>query len=197
MKFSRPFDWKRIFLRNLLICSFFIIFVFCNREQDTEKKAILTRLFFASEENLRKDLNESIRKKGSLSSVGACRTFSEENEREVLASYPGLVIRRISEKSRNPDHLPNDWEKEVFAEWKEFASKDIPAFVFSESAPKSLHFMRPIYVNDPVCLKCHGQAEQIPTELRAGLRRLYPNDRSFGYQLGDLIGAYSASWQRL
>ncbi|TGJ99681.1 DUF3365 domain-containing protein [Leptospira semungkisensis] len=197
VKFFRTIQLKKICFIVSIACINLSTFAFCNREQDTEKKAILAKLFYESEESLTKDLQESIRKKGVLASLDTCRTFSEEKERYIAASYPKLVIRRVSEKSRNPDHLPKDWEGKVFADWKEFASKDTPAFVFSDSSAKSLYFMRPIYVNDPVCLKCHGAAEKISAELKTEIKRRYPEDRSFGYQLGDLIGAYSAAWQRL
>ncbi|MGJ4790277.1 Tll0287-like domain-containing protein [Leptospira koniambonensis] len=197
MKFSRLFHSEGIYFRAFIICISLATLTFCVREEDAERKAILMKLFSESEESLTKDLKDSIRKKGSLASLVTCRTFSEEKEKNLIFTYPRLDIRRISERSRNPDHLPKDWEIRALSEWKKFGSKENPAFIFSESLPKSLHFMRPIYVNDPVCLKCHGAADQITSELKTEIKRLYPKDRSFGYKLGDLIGAYSASWGRL
>ncbi|WP_230369260.1 c-type heme family protein [Paludibacterium denitrificans] len=43
----------------------------------------------------------------------------------------------------------------------------------------------------PMCLTCHGPAEQIPTEVRQALQRSYPHDKATGYQPGMIRGAVS------
>lgn len=33
--------------------------------------------------------------------------------------FPGVIIRRVSEKPRNQSHQPVAWEAEIFNQWKE------------------------------------------------------------------------------
>lgn len=41
----------------------------------------------------------------------------------------------------------------------------------------------------PMCLACHGGADEIPADVGARLRELYPGDRAVGYEVGQVRGA--------
>ena len=64
------------------------------------------------------------------------------------------------------------------------------AEVVEEPAGKSLRYMKAIGVA-PVCLSCHGSAEQISTTVQAKINTLYPHDKATGYKAGELRGAVS------
>ena len=67
--------------------------------------------------------------------------------------------------------------------------------VVSEPDGRYFRFMKTIGVK-PMCLQCHGSAEQIPPTSAAMLSKLYPNDRAVGYAAGDLRGASSVKLVR-
>ena len=50
--------------------------------------------------------------------------------------------------------------------------------------------MKPI-LTSAMCLKCHGQLDEINYPVIELLREKYPNDRALGYQVGDVRGAVS------
>ncbi|EQA37991.1 PF11845 family protein [Leptospira inadai serovar Lyme str. 10] len=162
-----------------------------------EKKEIIKTLFEELQADLLKELQESIKKNGIASSIAVCKTISPAKEQELSAKYPGLRLRRISEKNRNPEHAPNEWEAKVIQDWKQFSKTGNPPYMFFESSPQELHALKPILLANETCLKCHGSSEAIDAKTKAALLRLYPNDKATGYKLGDLRGAFSASWKRL
>ena len=43
----------------------------------------------------------------------------------------------------------------------------------------------------PLCLSCHGSAEQISLAVKSALRQHYSNDRATGYSEGQIRGAIS------
>ena len=59
-----------------------------------------------------------------------------------------------------------------------------------EPAETYYRYMSPMIVT-PFCLKCHGTEKDISKEAASSIRVFYPNDKSIGYHLGDLIGAVS------
>lgn len=189
--------FRKIILQGTAIAILIHFFAVCDRNQDLEKKEIIKALFEELQADLLKELQESIKKNGIASSIAVCKTISPAKERELSAKYPGLKLRRISEKNRNPEHAPNEWEAKVITDWKQFAKKGTPPYMFFESAPQELRALKPILLANETCLKCHGPTEKIDAKTRAALMQLYPDDKATGYKLGDLRGAFSATWKRL
>jgi hypothetical protein len=54
---------------------------------------------------------------------------------------------------------------------------------------KVFRYMKAIPADD-VCLMCHGK--NIPDNLSAELKQLYPNDQATGFKKGDIRGAFTA-----
>ena len=50
--------------------------------------------------------------------------------------------------------------------------------------------MKPFPVH-PMCLSCHGTAENIPDNVRGKLAVDYPHDQATGYTLGEVRGTVS------
>lgn len=59
-----------------------------------------------------------------------------------------------------------------------------------EPAQTYYRYMSPMFAT-PFCLKCHGTEKDITREAADSIRSFYPNDKSTGYRLGDLMGAVS------
>ncbi len=59
-----------------------------------------------------------------------------------------------------------------------------------EPAERYYRYMKPM-IATPFCLKCHGTKKDIDSEVVNSIKFFYPQDKSFGYLLGDLMGAVS------
>lgn len=59
----------------------------------------------------------------------------------------------------------------------------------------SVHFYAPILLAAPVCLQCHGRPEKdIAPATMAAIKKLYPEDKATGFQLGDLRGLWRVTF---
>jgi len=64
--------------------------------------------------------------------------------------------------------------------------KDTELISFWKKSKVGLHYFRRIDVQK-ACLKCHGSKDHRPNFVKKG----YPNDKAFGFIVGDLRGIYS------
>lgn len=113
------FSYKNNLIKLLSIFLFFQFFTVCDAGQNAEKKEILLRLISEFQIDLQKNLESAIRTKGVVGAIDVCRTISTEKEAALKTEFPGILIRRVSEKPRNPNHQPDAWETEIFNQWKE------------------------------------------------------------------------------
>jgi hypothetical protein len=117
--------------------------------------------------------------------------IARQHERE------GWRVRRVSEKVRNPADTPDADEREVLQAWaaERAAGRLTPATeherIVSDGGRWYAHYMRPIFIAGPVCLKCHGAPADLAPGVADALRELYPADQATGYAVGDLRGAVS------
>jgi len=111
-------------------------------------------------------------------------------------STNGLVIRRVSLKTRNPADRPDDYERSVLEAWAARWAEGLPPEESVETVRVDggtvLRYMRPITVMEP-CLTCHGDPATMMPELKAALDEHYPGDMAVGYAAGDLRGAFTVT----
>lgn len=97
-----------------------------------------------------------------------------------------LYIRQVSHRYRNPDNKPDQFESEQINAFKGPNPKDIWK-VIKDGDRKVLRYMLPMTA-DKSCLACHGSFKNAPRFIQ----ERYPEDHfSYGYQIGELIGAIS------
>ncbi len=171
-------------------------FLGCSRElTDAEREQKSLELFQELGKELRTELTQAVQAKGPENAIQVCAKISPQIE-EKISKESGLQLRRISDKNRNPNHAPLEWEKEVLAQWaKEMEKGAVPA-VFRQKLNGEFRVMKPIILDNPTCLKCHGEpGKDINQATLERIQSEYPNDKAKGYKLGDLRGAFSASWR--
>jgi len=138
-------------------------------------------------------LGEELKKGGFEGAVEACASKAQ-SATQAFAARERVRIRRVSLKHRNPAGAPDAWERRRLRELEEQQKWGAPPGEVSEEVAaggvKSLRYLKPITVQ-PMCLSCHGTADQIPAEVKSILRRRYPDDRATGYKAGELRGAIS------
>ena len=140
---------------------------------------------------LKAELKAAIKEGGPINALEVCNTkagpIAKDKEKEFNAS-----ISRVSLKNRNPDNVPNDWQKAVLEDFDARAAKgeDVKKMGFSEivehDGKKQLRFMKALPVGD-VCTKCHGS--NIDEKVQAKITELYPDDKATGYSKGQVRGA--------
>lgn len=146
-------------------------------------------------EETRDLMQAEVRERGPAAALQECSRIAlglaRQHEKE------GWRIRRVSVRHRNPADAPDDYEARVLDEFaalkakSEFRVDTEHAEVVTEEGRRYLRYMRPIVMGSPVCLSCHGGPQDIPPDVKVQLQRLYPEDKSTEYRVGDLRGAVS------
>lgn len=98
----------------------------------------------------------------------------------------GWVAKQVAVKNRNPANLA---DPEAAAQLQRFESDSALRAVILTTAMNGrpgVRYLRRITVESS-CLLCHGDQASRPAFVTAN----YPQDRAFGFKVGDLRGAYS------
>jgi hypothetical protein len=156
----------------------------------TEARALASQMIQQLGAALKKELAAN----GPEGAVSVCRDMAPAIAGELSRKSGGRVAR-VSLKTRNPllgD--PDAWEQQVLAEFdrRAAAGEKIESLEYSatvdEPRGRYLRYMKALPVQ-PLCLSCHGTAENISDPVRATLAIEYPHDHATGYGLGQVRGA--------
>ena len=108
----------------------------------------------------------------------------------------GVFIRRVSFKNRNVNNYPDDYEKKILAEFEllkqnnELDDKTEHFEIVKQGEFSYIRYLKPILIQAE-CLNCHGNKEAMLPEVKELIRVKYPEDKAFGYKVGDLRGTVS------
>jgi len=138
-------------------------------------------------------LQEEIAKSGPDGAIDVCRDKAPQLAREA-SEKTGWQIRRVSLKNRNPKAVPDAWEQAVLQDFdRRAAAGENPATlekgeVVVDGGSKVYRYMKALPVQ-PLCLNCHGAADNIRPATKAKLAERYPHDKGTGYAVGQIRGA--------
>lgn len=131
---------------------------------------------------------------GTLRAVAVCAEKAPELARGH--SRAGLQVRRVSQAVRNPANRPDAFEARQLETWeRQLASGQAISEIWevvTQDGQRALRYLRPIKVAD-LCLRCHGNPDQLEPALVRLLQEKYPQDQAVGYKVGDLRGAVSVT----
>jgi PAS domain S-box-containing protein len=105
-----------------------------------------------------------------------------------LTSGSNYYVRQVSLRYRNPDNRPDEFETGQLNNFKSDKPHEIWQ-VAAKADQKSLRYLLPM-VADKSCLACHGSYEAAPRYIQA---RFPKGHFSYGYRVGDVIGAVSVA----
>jgi len=153
---------------------------------DKEKKAAEA---LASEiMQLRQSAAENLAKKGSaVTEQDFINEYGKIYGRIAQAQKEkGIYVSFASTWPRNPQNVATPFELKIISRFK--ADPNFKRFWTSTLVQDKLYsrLIKPIYVKKS-CLVCHGLPEKRP----AFIVKRYPQDKSFGFKEGDIIGAMS------
>jgi hypothetical protein len=132
---------------------------------------------------------------GPAQAIGVCKEKAPRIASEA-AQKTGFQIKRVSLKNRNPKGVPDAWETEALADLeKRLAAGEKPEIldtyrVVNTPEGKIYRYAKAL-VMQPVCVNCHGAAENISPEVKAKLATEYPDDKAVGYAPGMIRGVLS------
>ncbi|NJL12090.1 MAG: DUF3365 domain-containing protein [Microscillaceae bacterium] len=143
---------------------------------------------------LSKALSEAIAQKGVSGAVDYCH-LKAFPLMDSLAEAHRVILKRVSQKARNPVDAPDSLEKvllEAYASQK-VRGEDLRPQLARLPGGKVL-FTAPILLK-PMCLNCHGlpQKDIAPATL-ARIQQKYPQDLATGYRIGDLRGMWAITF---
>lgn len=146
--------------------------------------------------SVRGELLKAIEASGPLRAIVVCKYTVPEIASSVSRKY-GARVTRVSLQTRNPSLGWGDaWEQKVMLDFEDRVAKGAVAEgmehaeVVAEPTGKYLRYMRVLPML-PVCMACHGPADQISESIRNQLAHDYPHDRGTGTALGKVRGAVS------
>ena len=144
---------------------------------------------------LKATLQSSMKAEGPLKAIAVCKDQAPKLA-EKVSLEKGLQVSRTSLKTRNQMNAPDPWELSVLEQFEHRKAEGEPVsrIEYSEitqlNGNKAFRYMKAIPADD-VCLMCHGK--QIPENLSAAIKKLYPNDKATGFSKGDIRGAFSVT----
>lgn len=141
---------------------------------------------------LGKNLMGAIQKKGTLAALEFCNIKAMPLT-DSMATKHNAIIKRVSDKNRNPNNRANAEELKYIAQFKtELAAKKEIKPVVIEKGNK-VQFYYPIETNT-MCLQCHGK--QIKPDVQKQILKLYPKDLAVGYNESEVRGIWSITFDK-
>ncbi len=141
---------------------------------------------------LKGELKAALKSGGPAKAIEVCHTRAPEITAQV-AMEQGMMLRRVSLKNRNPNNAARGWVKNVLEDFeqKKAAGADPKTLEFqqvvSEDGKPVLRYVKAI-PTQKLCLTCHGS--DLPEDVAAKLKALYPEDKATGFKVGDIRGAF-------
>lgn len=138
-------------------------------------------------------LQAEIDKGGFEGAIAACRDFAPRLA-QAASEESGWAIRRVSLRNRNPQALPDAWERAALEDFdRRAAAGESPATLekgetVAVGNGREYRYLKAL-PTQPLCLACHGGVDDISPAVRTRLGELYPDDRATGYRPGEIRGA--------
>jgi hypothetical protein len=137
-------------------------------------------------------LQQEISKSGPEGAILVCKDMAPKMAGEI-SRQTGWMIKRVSLKARNDARaIPDAWEKTALEDFdKRAAAGEPPAQLEKgETVDNEYRYVKALPVQ-PLCLNCHGPADQLAPAVKSALSQHYPNDRATDYSVGQIRGAIS------
>lgn len=159
------------------------VVVVADHGERQQARAAVNKLAIA----LKKELGSAMQEGGPPAAMHVCNTRAAEVT-EALCSESGLDVGRVSTRWRNPDNAPDELEAAVLVR---FEADPAHADTLVGLPDGGILYMKPIRVQSPLCLKCHGGEDELAAGVPERLAALYPEDHATGFSEGDLRGAFT------
>jgi len=187
---------RRLIISTTLIFTFLFIQCSENKQEISENQIVAMRTTandFMKE--LKGVLIEQLQIGGIVQAVSVCSDTAQLLTNKFGVER-GVFIKRVSLKNRNKNNYPDDFEKKMLNKFEllkqnnELDSETEFAEITAEDDYKYLRYLKPIVIQVE-CLNCHGNRENMISDVKDLIAQKYPRDKATGYNVGDLRGAVS------
>ncbi len=150
---------------------------------------------FTTKSQLGKNLMGTMKEKGAVAALEFC-DIKAISLTDSMATFHKARIKRVSDKTRNPNNKANNTELKKIELFKRMLSNKEDIAPIVEINNDSILFYYPIITN-VMCLKCHGTPnKEIDTKTFSTIKRLYPNDMAVGYSENQVRGVWSIQFKK-
>ncbi len=141
-------------------------------------------------------LKQAIADGGVVQAVQFCNAAAPAILDSLETNIP-TTIKRASLRFRNPLDRPSDSESVILKRYQtQLSASENPQPVVEVLNDNQILYARPIVLDTPLCLNCHGTPEtEVSEEVLEVLRQHYPEDNALGHQMGDLRGIWSVTFE--
>lgn len=144
---------------------------------------------------LGKNLMGTIQKKGTLEALAFCNEKAYPLT-DSMSVVHNASIKRVSDKPRNQNNLANKKELTYINSFKNDIKNNTEPKPIVEVLEDNVQVYYPIKTN-AMCLQCHGKPNQdIKRPILKSLANLYPDDKAVGYDLNQVRGIWSISFDK-
>ena len=137
---------------------------------------------------LKPQLKQALQSGGPNHAISVCAEAAPAIA-QSLSQESGWIIRRVSDKNRNPSAQADTWEQIQIDAFKAAAltgeTQDLES---SERTADGFRYAK-AQLTEGLCLTCHGK--QLANSTLDALKTFYPEDRAQGYELGEVRGIFS------
>ena len=140
------------------------------------------------------NLIEAIQKNGTIDALSFC-SIKAIPLTDSMSTKHNAIIKRVSDKNRNPDNKANAEELKYIDYYKNQVATNQEIKPTTIDKDTKIHFYYPITTN-AMCLQCHGTAENMAPEVRSKIMKLYPNDLAIGYSENEVRGIWSIQFEK-
>jgi len=175
------------------------VIISCKTELTAEEKESYSKkgveIAQASFKQLSSELTKQMKAGGPELAIPFCNTQASPLIKELEEKY-SVVIKRTSDKIRNPKNKATSREREIIDSYKNLiGNNEKLAPVVELDMNSAKHFYTPIVLKSN-CIVCHGKpGEDIAEQTIFLLESLYPADMAIGYKEGDLRGIWSVAFK--
>lgn len=148
----------------------------------------------AAQNQLGKSLVRALTEKGSSGAIEYCHTQATKLT-DSVSVMNNAIIKRVSDKPRNPQNLANEEELGYISYFKKLIAAGKTPKPIVKKDKGEIHFVYPIKTN-AMCLQCHGKPNEqiVPATLKT-LNDLYPQDEAVGYAENQVRGIWSIHFE--
>jgi len=146
----------------------------------------------ASQMTLGQNLKSSIQSEGVTHAVKFCNLTALTLVDSLSKQYKA-DIGRTSLRLRNPQNQPDSLETIILEAYQYNLSQGLSLNPNLQRIDRDyLLYTKPIVLDNPLCLACHGEpGTEISAEAVDLLRSLYPEDNATNIKIGELRGMWS------
>ena len=148
---------------------------------------------FTTKAELGKNLMGMMKEKGTKEALTFCNVKAMPLTDSMATAYQAR-IKRVSDKTRNPNNKANETELKNIEAFKNMLSNSEEISPILETKNDSVYFYYPIVTNE-MCLKCHGNPDTIDKDVLENLNTLYPIDTALGYSENQVRGIWSIQFK--